>query len=98
MHQVQHIPGIVMAFGLLLAGLAPGAQPQPVDATDSRGGEHELSRSQAAALVQGRYAARVVRVSSADEGGRHIYVFRLLSEAGKVWQVRIDARSGAEIP
>jgi uncharacterized membrane protein YkoI len=39
-----------------------------------------------------------VRAWSADEGGRHVYVFRLLSEGGKVWTVRIDARSGAEVP
>lgn len=60
--------------------------------------EHELTPSQATALVQQRYAARVLRASSIDEGGRHVYVFRLLSsQAGKVWEVHIDARSGAEV-
>jgi hypothetical protein len=61
--------------------------------------DRELTRTQAAALVQKRYGARVVRTSSStDEGGRRVYVFRLLSEGGKVWTVRIDAHSGAEVP
>jgi hypothetical protein len=59
---------------------------------------HELSQTQATALVQQRYAARVVRASLSDEGGRRLYVFLLLSGGGKVWTVRIDARSGAEVP
>jgi uncharacterized membrane protein YkoI len=59
---------------------------------------HELSAAQATALVQKRYGARVVRAASSAEGGRHLYVFLLLSAGGKVWTVRIDARSGAEVP
>jgi uncharacterized membrane protein YkoI len=73
---------------------------RPSAAADSAGAartERELTPSQATALVQQRYAARVVRATSTDEGGRHIYVFRLLSQAGKVWEVHIDARSGAEV-
>ncbi len=58
----------------------------------------ELTRVQATEMVQKRYGARVVRASDTDEGGRHLYVFKLLSEAGKVWIVRIDAHSGAEVP
>jgi uncharacterized membrane protein YkoI len=49
-------------------------------------------------LVQKRYGARVVRTDIADQEGRRLYVFRLLSGAGKVWVVRVDARSGAEVP
>jgi hypothetical protein len=40
----------------------------------------------------------VVRASSIDEDGRRMYVFKLLSEGGKVWIVRIDAHTGAEVP
>ena len=82
----------------MLATCLCSGRPSP--AADSAGAaraEHELTASQATALVQQRYAARVVRASSTDEGGRHIYVFRLLSQAGKVWEVHIDARSGAEV-
>jgi hypothetical protein len=50
------------------------------------------------ALVQKHYGARVVRTDIADQGGRRLYVFRLLSSGGKVWIVRVDARSGTEVP
>jgi uncharacterized membrane protein YkoI len=61
---------------------------------------HEISREQATQMLQQRYgaAARVVRTDVVEKGGRHVYVFRLLSVNGKVWIVRIDARSGAEVP
>jgi hypothetical protein len=60
--------------------------------------EPELSRAQATALAQQRYGARVVRTDVIDRDGRHLYVFRLLSAAGKVWIVHVDARNGAEVP
>lgn len=64
---------------------------------DARG--RELSRAEAVALVQRRYHARVVRTHLAqDPHGRPVYEFRLLSGGGKVWTVRIDAFSGAELP
>jgi hypothetical protein len=68
------------------------------DAEENVRAERELTRVQATEMVQKRYGARVVRASDTDEGGRHLYVFKLLSEAGKVWIVRIDAHSGAEVP
>jgi hypothetical protein len=72
---------------------APGATTLPPAAGN------ELSKAQAIALVQGRYRARVVRTTlSQDKGGRPLYVFRLLSGSGKVWTVRIDAHTGAEVP
>jgi len=88
-----------MRIGLRLAAglLAAYAVAWPADAAGEDHSDHELTRTQATALVQQRYAARVVRASSTDEGGRHIYVFRLLSQAGKVWEVHIDARNGAEV-
>jgi uncharacterized membrane protein YkoI len=60
----------------------------------------EISREQAAQEVQKRYgsAARVVRTDVTEQGGHHVYVFRLLSVNGRVWVVRIDAQSGAEVP
>lgn len=61
--------------------------------------KQQLSRAQAVALVQRRYRARVVRTHFLqDANGRPIYEFRLLSPGGKVWTVRIDAYSGAELP
>jgi uncharacterized membrane protein YkoI len=92
--------GLRLAAGLLTAYAAAAAVALPAYAADDNHTDHadrELTRTQATALVQQRYAARVVRASSTDEGGRHIYVFRLLSQAGKVWEVHIDARNGAEV-
>jgi hypothetical protein len=76
---------------------SPAADPVPAAAPPSAG--NELSKAQAIALVQGRYRARVVRSTvSQDKSGRRLYVFRLLSGSGKVWTVRIDAQTGAEVP
>jgi uncharacterized membrane protein YkoI len=85
--------------GLLVAAVLLGAASAHADAPPLQArAEPELSREQAVALVQKRYGARVVRAGNADQGGRHLYVFRLLSAGGKVWIVRVDARSGAEVP
>jgi len=88
-----------LSIGAALAVLTVGALlcATPCLAADVARAESELTQTQAAALVQQRYAARVLRASSVDEGGRHIYIFRLLSQAGKVWEVRVDARSGMEV-
>jgi hypothetical protein len=87
----------LLACTLLLAPLGT-TSPMPARAAEVTRVEQELTRAQATALVQKRYAARVVRASISEEGGRRVYVFRLLSEGGKVWSVRIDARSGEEVP
>jgi hypothetical protein len=86
----------LIACALLLA-LMPVAAAL-ADAEQNVRAEPELTRVQATEIVQKRYGARVVRASDTDEGGHHLYVFKLLSEAGKVWIVRIDAHSGAEVP
>ena len=92
---------ITRALALALAAwllLSVAAQPAgAADVAEAPRAEHELSRAQAITLVEHRYAARVVRASSIEDGGRHVYVFRLLSAAGKVWEVRIDARNGTEV-
>lgn len=61
---------------------------------------HEVSREQATQMLHERYGsqARVLRADEIDQGGRRVYVFRLLSANGRVWIVRIDAKSGAELP
>jgi uncharacterized membrane protein YkoI len=83
---------IACALALLPVGAALADGEENVRA------EPELTRVQATEIVQKRYGARVVRASETDEGGRHLYVFKLLSDAGKVWIVRVDAHSGAEVP
>jgi len=89
--------GSVLAAGTATAAVAT-ADPRWVVADAANRAGQELTRSEAEALVQKRYGARVVRASTSDEDGRRVYVFRLLSAAGKVWTVRVDARSGIELP
>ncbi len=93
--------GVALGAALWAAlGAAPLSAVTPDSAAVTRQpqAEHELSREQAVALVQARYGARVVRTDFIDQDGRHLYVFRLLSAAGKVWIVRLDARTGTEVP
>jgi uncharacterized membrane protein YkoI len=86
---------LCVSASLRVAGLsAAGPKPEPPPAHASA----ELSRQQAVALAEKRYGARVVRTEFLDQDGRHVYVFRLLSAAGKVWIVRLDAHNGTEVP
>jgi hypothetical protein len=94
----RRLPGALCAAAALGGPALSAAQPpSPSPPAESRAAP-ELSREQAVALVQKRYGARVVRADIADQGGRRLYVFRLLSSAGKVWIVRVDARGGMEVP
>jgi uncharacterized membrane protein YkoI len=83
--------GAVICVCLAGSGWASALEPA---------GKGEISREQATQQLQKRYgnAARVVRTDVIEEGGHHVYVFRLLSVNGWVWVVRIDAHSGAEVP
>src|SRR5262245_53105759 len=54
-----------------------------------------ISLDQAVAMVERRFNARVVRTEVQEDGGRKIYVLRLLNDAGRVWSVRVDAASGS---
>jgi Peptidase propeptide and YPEB domain len=82
------LSGAVLAMSLALC--AGAAEPTG----------HEISREQAAQMLHDRYGAqaRVVRADVNDQAGQRVYVFRLLSVNGRIWIVRIDARSGAELP
>jgi|SRR5580700_2174497 uncharacterized membrane protein YkoI len=81
---------------MVLLSLAGSCRAYAVDSP----GRREISREQATQELQKRYgnAARVVRTDVIEQGGHHVYVFRLLSVNGRVWVVRIDAQSGAEVP
>lgn len=54
-----------------------------------------LSMDQAVKMAEERYHARVVKAETQRDNGHTVYVLRLLSDAGKVWTVRVDAASGA---
>ena len=54
-----------------------------------------MSMDQAVKMAEQRFHARVVKAEAEQENGHKVYVLRLLSEAGRVWTVRVDAASGA---
>ena len=54
-----------------------------------------MSMDQAVKMAEQRYHARVVKAETERDSGHTVYVLRLLSDAGKVWTVRVDAASGA---
>ncbi len=89
---------LTLNVGLALsAPYAAGAAPNPAHQAQVA---HQISKEEAMRALQERYgsAARVVRSDEVDEGGRRIYVFRLLSANGRIWMVHIDASSGTEVP
>jgi len=53
-----------------------------------------VSMDQAVKMVERRFHARVVKAETERDNGRTVYVLRLLSDSGKVWTVRVDARDG----
>jgi uncharacterized membrane protein YkoI len=55
----------------------------------------QLSMDEAVRLAERRFRARVVRAETQTQGGRTIYVLRMLDGAGRVFAVRVDATSGA---
>ena len=88
---------LVLAAALGVPSLRLMAQaPDAVVFAQPEAGEAErgLSLDRAVALAQQRYHARVVRANVSEAGGRRVYVLKLLSEQGRVWNVRVDAASG----
>jgi hypothetical protein len=91
---------------LVLVGFAPFSQahsmPGPVLSGSaarerlvaSRILRDEISLDEAVRRAEAQYRARVVRTDVQDEDGRKVYVLKLLSEDGRVINVRIDAATG----
>lgn len=86
----------VAVAALVLAGICPavpwaraaGARTaHPVKSA-------RMSMDQAVKMVEARFHARVVRADTRRQGGRVIYVMRLLDRRGRVFTVRVDASSG----
>ncbi len=82
--------------GTLLIARAYESPAAPVQAVlDSASARRSgLSLDQAVRLAQHHYRARVVRAETQTEGGRTIYVLRMLDGTGRVFAVRVDAASG----
>jgi len=59
--------------------------------------DSRISIQQAVKMAEQRFKARVVRAESQDEGGKTVYVLKLLNDSGRVWTVRVDAATGTVI-
>jgi hypothetical protein len=82
---------LLLALGpLCVLALVPGsASAAPAAAAGS------LTQEQVVKMAEKKFHARVVKVETQKEGGKSIYVLRLLNEAGHVRTVRVDAVTGA---
>lgn len=90
------VVALVLSAGSLTAR-AHGAPP-PAPRLLLRGSavrRTQLSMNQVVTLAQHRFRARVVRVETQTQGGRTIYILRMLDGAGRVFAVRVDAATGA---
>ncbi len=56
-----------------------------------------VSLDAAVAAAQERHRARVVKAEVIENQGRRVYSLRLLGGDGRVWTIRIDAATGAEL-
>lgn len=56
-----------------------------------------ISLDEAVNRAERKYRARVIRAETRESNGRRVHQLRLLSDDGRVWTVRIDAASGAEL-
>ncbi len=56
-----------------------------------------VSLDAAVAAAQERHRARVVKAEVIESDGRKVYALRLLGGDGRVWTIRIDAATGAEL-
>lgn len=94
--QRARLAGAALAIALTHAMGAWALQSEPVRDPPV----HQVSLEQATQLLHERYGsqARVLRADVTDQDGHRVYVFRLLSVDGRIWIVRIDAHSGAELP
>jgi uncharacterized membrane protein YkoI len=96
---------VVTVATLLTAAVLPTAGARPVGADVYpparaiaaalvRADAAALSLDRAVAMVQRRFDARVVRAEETREGEEVVYRIRLLAADGRVFTVRVNARTG----
>jgi uncharacterized membrane protein YkoI len=89
---------LALAAGILASGQATASNR---DHDRDRGGarvmaDRAISLDEAVARAERHYDARVVRAEEKKHGDRIEYRIRLLGADGRVFEVRIDAETGAE--
>jgi uncharacterized membrane protein YkoI len=84
--------GAALASAASIAG--GSAFPVHRDAALRSLADRQVSMDEAVDMAQRRYNARVVRAEVSERGGRRVYLLRLLSDDGRVFNVRVDAATG----
>ncbi len=96
----------ITSFALALAVTHSGSRAQSITiATDAEAAgpgkvvlaDGRISMQQAVKMAEQKFNARVVRAEAQDEGGKTVYVLRLLNDSGRVWTIRVDAATGTVI-
>lgn len=54
-----------------------------------------MTMDQAVKMAEKRFHARVVKAETQKDGGKNVYVLRLLNDTGHVWTVQVDAATGS---
>ncbi len=84
-------------LSLMVATAVAGAESGPGRSVQIAQAERGISLDEAVERAQRAHNARVIRTDVREERGRRIYVLRMLSDDSRVWTVRIDASTGAEL-
>jgi uncharacterized membrane protein YkoI len=87
------VPGLAAAA--VAAPPGGGAVPARLPAVEHREDGAPLTLDDAVELVKRRYDARVVRAEEEREGEELWYRIRLLAADGRVFTVRVNARTGS---
>lgn len=96
---MKAMPTICALAVLLLAAVPPAATAQAEGAV--AGGAARtlagpgLTLDEAVARMERKFKARAVRVEEKRRDGRTVYRIRLLSDDGRVFDVEVDAATGA---
>jgi uncharacterized membrane protein YkoI len=80
---------------LLAAGSLAALSFAPMAARAAPAAASSMSMDQAVKMAEKRFHARVVKAQTQKEGGRNVYVLRLLNDTGHVWTVQVDAATGS---
>lgn len=80
------------------AALTRAAQSAPVSLADLSAAARTLkdgvSLDEAVSMVRKRYGGRVINARTSNDNGRKVHVIKILSDEGRVREVRVDANSG----
>ena len=91
----RHAPLLLLMPVLLAAGSLAALSFAPTAARAAPAAASSMTMDQAVKMAEKRFHARVVKAETQKEGGRNVYVLRLLNDTGHVWTVQVDAATGS---